>query len=192
MIGSETIRHACSGDEEAFSEILVRCRPSILRVVRRAVRRADDLDDLLQEIFLRIFVSLARLQSPQFLDAWVRRVTLNATYDYLRKQRRIPEVLMTDLLESQLRAVETLGCSPRQSGECHQIESRVEADALLASIPLPDRELLLLREVDGYSVKDLAQALSVSENAVAVRLLRARRKARRVEEPTHLAHVLTQ
>src|SRR5919197_3747862 len=102
LVDFEVIRRAQQGDGAAFNEVVLAYRKRILGTIARLIARADDVEDVGQEVFLRLYFSLDRLRSPEVFEPWLYRLTVNASYDYLRKQRRRMESRMSDLSEQQV------------------------------------------------------------------------------------------
>src|SRR5712675_2850321 len=96
------IRRAQRGDNAAFNEIVLAYRKRILGTISRLIGRPEDVEDVAQEVFLRLYFSLDQLRTPEVFEPWLYRLTVNACYDYLRKSRRRLEFRMSDLSEQQV------------------------------------------------------------------------------------------
>ena len=94
LVDPETIVRAQAGDDEAFTEIIRLYRKRILGTVYRTISRGDDVEDVGQEVFVRLYDSLRQLRTPQVFEPWLYRLTINACYDYLRRRRREINVRM--------------------------------------------------------------------------------------------------
>ena len=99
LVEYEVIEQARNGSDAAFSQIVSSYRKRILGTVLRLTGRPEDVEDVAQEVFLRLYFSLDQLRSPEVFEPWLYRLTVNAAYDYLRKQRRRRESRMADLTE---------------------------------------------------------------------------------------------
>lgn len=174
---SSSILDAQAGDHVAFCRLVIAHRRRILVIVSRIIRRPEDAEDVTQEVCLRLYHSLHRLKSEELFDAWLYRLTVNAAYDYLRKRRRL-EKRMSDLSELQVFATDA--AAGVRAGREHQRRENLKElmDSLLQSLSERDRMLLLRKEIEGLSIKQLAKIYSVDETAVKVRLFRARQKVR--------------
>src|SRR5438034_11393646 len=87
LVDFELIRRAQKGDSAAFNEVVLAYRKRILGTIARLIARPDDVEDVGQEVFLRLYFSLDQLRSPEVFEPWLYRLTVNAAYDYLRKQQ---------------------------------------------------------------------------------------------------------
>ncbi len=102
LIEFELIDRARSGEDAAFNQIVHAYRKRILGTIARLIGRPEDVDDVGQEVFLRLYFSLDQLRTPEVFEPWLYRLTVNAAYDYLRRQRRRHESRMSDLSEQQV------------------------------------------------------------------------------------------
>src|SRR6202050_161727 len=96
------IKRAQSGDSAAFNEVVLAYRKRTLGTIARLISRPEDVEDVGQEVFLRLYFSLDQLRTAEVFEPWLYRLTVNAAYDYLRKQRRRMESRMSDLSEQQV------------------------------------------------------------------------------------------
>ena len=109
-------------------------------------------------------------------EPWLYRLTVNASYDYLRKSRRRIESRMADLSEQQVMMADAVAGSRAQSDESEKRRVRDTVQELLSTVSEEDRILLTLKEVEGLSLKELEKIYNVNENALKVRLFRARQR----------------
>src|SRR6201993_4997424 len=116
LVDFELIKRAQQGDGAAFNEIVLAYRKRILGTVTRLIARPEDVEDVAQEVFLRLYYSLDQLRTPEVFEPWLYRLTVNASYDYLRKQRRRNEARMSDLSEQQVMMADA-AAGGRVSGE---------------------------------------------------------------------------
>ena len=171
-----------AGDELAFESWVRTEGPRLHRAARRFLRNDEDARDVVQEAFLSAFRAIKRFEGGSRLSTWLYRIMVNAALMKLRTQRRRPETSMEELL-------------PRFLADGHQADPAVSwaerSDDALARKELcgfvrqcidrlPDsyRTVLLLRDIEEVDTKEAAQALGVSENALKIRLHRARQALR--------------
>src|SRR6195256_4196580 len=102
LIDFELIERARSGDDAAFNLVVQAYRKRILGTIARLIGRPEDVEDVGQEVFLRLYFSLDQLRTAEVFEPWLHRLTVNAAFDYLRKQRRRQEYRMSDLSEQQV------------------------------------------------------------------------------------------
>ncbi len=176
LVDFELIKRAQGGDGAAFNEIVLAYRKRILGTIARLIARPEDVEDVAQEVFLRLYFSLDQLRTPEVFEPWLYRLTVNAAYDYLRKQRRRMESRMADLSEQQVTMADALAGGKVDREGQYQKQVRETVDQLLGAVSEDDRILLTLKEVEGLSLKELEKVYDVSENALKVRLFRARQR----------------
>jgi RNA polymerase sigma-70 factor (ECF subfamily) len=176
LVDFELIKRAQKGDGAAFNEVVTAYRKRILGTITRLIARPEDVEDVAQEVFLRLYFSLDQLRTAEVFEPWLYRLTVNAAYDYLRKQRRRQEFRMSDLSEQQVMMADATAGGKAEQDEQYQKKIRESVDSLLGAVSEADRILLMLKEVEGLSLKELEKIYKVNENALKVRLFRARQR----------------
>lgn len=144
--------------------------------VARMIGRPEDVEDVAQEVFLRLYYSMDQLRSPEVFEPWLYRLTVNASLDYLRKRRRRGESRMADLSEQQVMMADAAAGTRWSEDQAQKAKTRETVDALLSEVSESDRVLLTLKEVEGLSLKELQSIYDVNESALKVRLFRARQR----------------
>ena len=177
LVEPETITRAQSGDDEAFTEIIRAYRKRILGTVYRMISRGDDVEDVGQEVFVRLYDSIGQLRTPQVFEPWLYRLTVNACYDYLRRKRREVDIRMADLSEEQVVAIDAALSGRRAIEDSHKEGAKELLEAVLGRVSEEDRLLLVLKEIEGLSLKELSKVYKVNTNVLKVRLFRARKRA---------------
>ena len=176
LVERELIEKAQSGDSGAFNEIVLAYRKRILGTISRLIGRPEDVEDVAQEVFVRLYYSLDQLRTPEVFEPWLYRLTVNASYDYLRRAKRRGEARMADLSEQQVMRADSLAGSRQEDDKRQKSKVRDFVNALFRQVSDQDKLLLMLKEVEGLSLKELEAIYSVNENALKVRLFRARQR----------------
>jgi len=176
LVDFELIKRAQAGESAAFNEIVLAYRKRILGTITRLIARPEDVEDVAQEVFLRLYFSLDQLRTAEVFEPWLYRLTVNAAYDYLRKQRRRQEYRMSDLSEQQMVMADAVAGGRAEQDEREMKKTREMVDAVLGSVSEADRILLMLKELEGLSLKELEKIYNINENALKVRLFRARQR----------------
>jgi len=176
LVDFELIIRAQRGDGAAFNEVVLAYRKRILGTIARLISRPEDVEDVGQEVFLRLYFSLDQLRTAEVFEPWLYRLTVNAAYDYLRKSRRRPESRMADLSEQQVMMADAAAGGKLDQEQESKKRIREEVSSLLGAVSEEDRILLTLKEVEGLSLKELEKIYHVNENALKVRLFRARQR----------------
>jgi RNA polymerase sigma-70 factor (ECF subfamily) len=179
----ELVALARTGDEQAFEELFNRHRRRVSLIASRFFRQREQLEEIVQESFTKAYFALNDFSNQQETSfaSWVARIAFNACYDELRRMKRRPESSMSNISEEE--AV-WLKEQVRSAGVGEDIEaatvSRDLADKLLARLSPEDRMVLLMLDVEGLSVSEIAESTSWSISKVKVRAHRARAGLRRV------------
>src|SRR5579885_551879 len=124
LVEFEQIQKAQAGDDAAFNQIVAAYRKRIMGTIARLIGRPEDVEDVAQEVFLRLYYSLDQLRTPEVFEPWLYRLTVNASYDYLRKQRRRNESRMSDLSEQQVSMADALAGGRKSDEEQHRTRVR--------------------------------------------------------------------
>jgi RNA polymerase sigma-70 factor, ECF subfamily len=176
LVEPELIERARAGDAAAFNQIVLAYRRRILGTISRQISRPEDVEDVAQEVFVRLYYSLDQLRTAEVFEPWLYSLTVNASYDYLRRAKRRSESRMADLSEQQVMMADSQAGSKQDQEERQKGQIREFVSALFEHVSEEDRLLLTLKEVEGLSLKELEQVYKVNENALKVRLFRARQR----------------
>jgi RNA polymerase sigma-70 factor (ECF subfamily) len=175
---SDEIRKASAGDEAAFGRILAEHETFVLRTAWRLVRNQDDARDIAQETFLRLYRHLSRIRPDRDLAPWLYRVTVNIGLTVLRRRRRKPETRL-DV------GVATAGAfvdPPEQERRTEAADARRVVASLLDQLTEKERAAVVLRDLEGLGVGEVAAALGCRRGTVRSHLSRGRLKLRKAIE----------
>lgn len=164
---NELIQQAAAGNRQAFGALVQRHQARVFQFIRRLHGSTNEAGDLTQETFIKAYQALPRWRPEARFHTWLLQIARNTTLDALRQRLRRPE----DTLEEHAQLADP-GPSPLQHLESGRRLALLEQ--LLARLPLEQREILLLREVEGLSYTELAAALGINSGTVKSRLARAR------------------
>ncbi|MCX6586741.1 MAG: sigma-70 family RNA polymerase sigma factor [Acidobacteria bacterium] len=171
------VRRVQAGDEMAFREIVERYQSKIYSIIYGILRNHNDAEDIAQQVFAKVYFSIRNFDFRSSLLTWIYKITVNECYDYLRKKKVRKLVYESDFSEDDALKMENCDAAVEQSGPIDErLANRDLVTKLLAKIPEQDRSLLMLKEVEGHSVEELAQMTGMNENTIKVKLFRARQK----------------
>ena len=174
------VRSCQAGDPEAFRLLVERYQGKVFSIAYALIRRRADVEDIAQQVFTKVYFGIGNFDFRSALLTWIYRITVNECYDHLRKQRSNRMVCLSELSEEETRQFSNRRASEVQPDR--QAELAQMTALLLAKVSPEERLLLLLREVEGYSIHDLAQLFSWNENTVKVKLFRARKRLAKVAQ----------
>ena len=178
----EIVAGLVAGEERAFEQVVRDQGPRLLSVCRRFLRNEEDARDAVQEAFLSAYASIGRFEQASRLSTWLHRIAINCCLMRLRTRRRKPEEPIEDYLPKfaadghQSPSSRPWGASAEELLERAQT-GRIVRDAIDA-LPNSYRSVLLLRDIEELSTGEAARLLEISENAVKIRLHRARQALR--------------
>src|ERR1700727_539982 len=100
------VRRAQSGDQAAFREIVERYQSKVFAIIHGIVRQRNDVEDIAQQVFAKVYLSLRNFDFRSSLITWIYKITVNECFDYLRKRKVRKLVYESDLSEDEVRRVE--------------------------------------------------------------------------------------
>jgi RNA polymerase sigma-70 factor, ECF subfamily len=169
------VRQAQNGNDSAFEELVRRHQHRVFALVGGILRRREDVEDVAQQVFMKAYVSLKRFDQRSAFSTWLYKISVNECWDYLRKKKVRPLLYESDLSEEQVSRLDGIVSNDRPpEAPSERVEARDLLEKVLEKLPEQDRELLFLKEVEGFSVEELASILDLNVNTVKVRLFRAR------------------
>jgi RNA polymerase sigma factor (sigma-70 family) len=169
-------------DEGAARRLVEYLYPTVLRIVRAHLPRSVAEEDLMQDVFLKMFSRLHQYGGQVPFPHWVSRIAVTTCIDSLRRQKRRPELRWSDLSEEQAEAMEAVLHDTGGGGVDHAYAARELIELLLAHLAPEDRLVLQLIDVEQKSVAEVRELTGWNSTLIKVRAFRARRKLRKVFE----------
>jgi RNA polymerase sigma-70 factor, ECF subfamily len=173
----ELVRRGQAGDKGAFEELVRRHQHRVFAVAGGILRRREDVEDIAQQVFVKAYFSLKRFDQRAAFSTWLYKITVNECWDLLRKKKVRPLLYESDLSEEQVQqfsASETLDSGAQDVSD--KLEAQQQVENLLQGLDERDRMMLILKEVEGFAIGEIAEILDLNANTVKVRLFRARRR----------------
>jgi len=173
----ELVRLAKEDDKEAYEILVKRHQGRVFAVANGILRNKEDVEDIAQQVFVKAYFSLKRFDQRAAFSTWLYKITVNECWDVLRKRKSRPLYFEAELNEEQARkyqASEDVVTPGMDVSE--RMASRQRVGRLLSFLDERDRMMLVLKEVQGFSVEEIAEMMEINGNTVKVRLFRARRR----------------
>lgn len=171
------VRRVQNGDEMAFRDLVERYQSKVFSIIYGILRNRNDAEDIAQQVFAKVYFSIRNFDFRSSLLTWIYKITVNECYDYLRKKKVRKLVYESDFSEDDALRMESSGAAVDPGMPIDESLARRDlAVKLLGKISEEDRRLLLLKEVEGHSVEELAGMTGMNENTIKVKLFRARQK----------------
>jgi RNA polymerase sigma-70 factor, ECF subfamily len=176
------VGRAQKGDMQAFRKLVERHQRRAFAIAIGLVRDENDAREIVQEAFLRVFRSLDKFQGGSSFFTWLYRIVTNLAIDLMRKPaRREAELFDTTSAQDDAEPSPFLGqldgVDPLHMVERRQIAERISR--ALDDLPPYHRSVILMREVEGMSYQEMAEAMQVSKGTIMSRLFHARQKLQR-------------
>ncbi|MDD4956833.1 MAG: RNA polymerase sigma factor [Candidatus Omnitrophica bacterium] len=165
----ELIRDTLRGDMRSFEEIYRRLSGSVYAISYRITFSRMDAEEVTQDVFVSMYKNLGNFREGTKFGAWVYRITVNAAISCYRKRKR-----SRGMFVNMEQAEERLGYAPELEKIHDDAETSGKVERLLAVLSPDQRACVVLRDIEGLSYEEVAQALDVKLNTVRTRLKRAR------------------
>ncbi len=177
------VRRIQARDDLAFQEIVERYQAKVFSIIFGILRNHNDAEDISQQVFAKIYFSIKNFDFRSSLLTWIYKITVNECYDYLRKKRVRKLVYESDFSEEDTRKMENSDTVvDRERPMDTTLADRDLVMRLLSKLSEEDRTMILLKEVEGYSVEELSRLSGMNENTIKVKLFRARQKLLKVAQ----------
>ena len=160
------------GDEASFESLFQSHYPRVYALLLRLVGTEAEAEDLAQDVFIQLYRHPLRPGREHNLAAWLYRVATNLGYNALRSEKRL--AARREALARESLAEAPLHSAPDPATEALRAEERAQVRAVLTQLPLPQAQLLFLRQA-GFSYKELAEILEVAPGSIGTLLARAER-----------------
>ena len=178
---AELIARVVAGDVAGFEPLLRKYQPRVFATARRYARRESEVEDIVQEVFLKAFRKLSGYRGEAPFEHWLMRLTVRTCYDFLRSHQRNREFSFTDLSEAETHWLDRFAASPAEASETAAAARELVAHVLEKLSPTA-RLVLTLLELEDRPVKEIAALTGWSPTLVKVRAFRARAEMRKCLE----------
>ncbi|MGC2062418.1 MAG: sigma-70 family RNA polymerase sigma factor [Thermodesulfovibrionales bacterium] len=172
VIDEDLVKAALAGDDDAFAELVRRYKRKIFIIVSKFVRDDDELDDISQEIFVKMYKGLGKYRGDAPFEHWLSKLAVNACYDMLRKRQRDDNKVPLEMVEYSLRSSDNPGSNSN--------EAWVMLRQALTELAPEDQLVITLLNLEGKSVREISELTGWSQAKVKVRAFRARTKLRKI------------
>jgi RNA polymerase sigma-70 factor (ECF subfamily) len=173
----ELVRRAQQEDKEAFELLVKKHQGRVFAVAGGILRNREDVEDIAQQVFLKAYFSLKRFDQRSAFSTWLYKITVNECWDLLRKRKVRPLVYESELTEEQAHAYQMTESKGKLAPDVsEELETRQQLDQWLDCLEERDRTMLVLKEVQGFTVEEIAEIMEINGNTVKVRMFRARQK----------------
>jgi RNA polymerase sigma-70 factor, ECF subfamily len=165
VIGEDLlIARSRSGDTRAFDRLVEKYQDRVYDLAYRITGHHDDAQDAAQDAFVKAYLALGTFRGDAAFSTWLHRIAVNAAYDAVR--RRPP---------AGSHPVEAAGaCADPLGDRAERVEARVRICGAIAALPLEQRAVVILRDIQGWSYEEIAAITEIPVGTVRSRLARGR------------------
>jgi RNA polymerase sigma-70 factor (ECF subfamily) len=178
---SVLIAAVLNGDTASFEPLIARYQARVFGTARRYARRESEVEDIVQEVFIKAFQRLRSYRGEAPFEHWLMRLAVRTCYDFLRVHQRSRETILSELTTEEHswleRCVQDSAPTAPDDAGAHELVQRA-----LEMLPPPARLVLTLLEIEERSVKEIAELTGWSVPLVKVRAFRARKEMRKIVE----------
>lgn len=184
---TEWIKGCKAGDEKAFAEIVSHNQKKVFNIAYRMLGNLEEAKDMAQEVFISVFESIKDLREEIKFDAWLTQVTLNHCrnrWKYLKRRKYFDSDSLDDPMEAEegnmAKAIVDPSDNPETLYEKKSIQQFIQRGLL--ELKEDQRELLVLRDLQGFSYEEMGELLGLPEGTIKSKLHRARMDLKEVLE----------
>ena len=176
---AELIAAARNGDPASFEPLVKKYQGRIFATARRYARRESEVEDIVQEVFIKAFQKLDGFRGEAPFEHWLMRLAVRTCYDFLRRHQRNRETAFTELSEPESDWLDRFVVEPDNASEDAEA-ARQLIEKVLSRLSPPARLVITLLEIEEKSVREIAEMTGWSVPLVKVRAFRARAEMRKI------------
>jgi RNA polymerase sigma-70 factor (ECF subfamily) len=175
----ELIAAVLKGDAGSFEPLVVKYSPRVFATARRYARRESEVEDIVQEVWLKAYQKLPSFRNEAPFEHWLMRLAVRTCYDFLRGHQRNRETAFSELAEPDEDWLDRFASEPDTSAE-HAAAARQLIERILEQLSPAARLVITLLEIEDRSIREIAALTGWSLPLVKVRAFRARAEMRRI------------
>ncbi|HZV36258.1 MAG TPA: RNA polymerase sigma factor [Verrucomicrobiae bacterium] len=170
---AELIAAVLNGDTASFEPLVQKYSPRVFATARRYARRESEVEDIVQEVWLKSFQKLSSFRGDAPFEHWLMRLAVRTCYDFLRSHQRNRETAFSELTDTEEDWLERFVVQPEEAAE-NAGAARQLVERILSQLSPPARLVITLLEIEDRSIKEIAELTGWSVPLVKVRAFRAR------------------
>ena len=173
------IERCKAGDPGAFAEMVLQSQRKVFNIAYRMLGNAEEAKDMAQEVFLSVFESIKDLKEEVKFNAWLTQITLNHCrnrWKYLKRRQYFRTDSLDDPVETEDGSVPKAVHDPADNPEIHLEKKMIQRLVQRGLLELTEeqRELVVLRDLQGFSYEEIGESLGLPEGTIKSKLHRAR------------------
>ncbi|MGA3180632.1 MAG: sigma-70 family RNA polymerase sigma factor [Verrucomicrobiota bacterium] len=176
---AELIAAVIKGDAASFEPLIKKYQPRVFATARRYARRESEVEDIVQEVFIKAFQRLGSFRGEAPFEHWLMRLAVRTCYDFLRVHQRNRETTFTELTAPESDWLDHFVADPAGTSD-HADAARQLIQRVMSALSPSAQLVITLLEIEERSVKEIAQMTGWSVALVKVRAFRARAEMRKI------------
>lgn len=176
---SELIAAVLKGDSASFEPLVQRYQARVFATARRYARRESEVEDIVQEVFIKAYQKLGSFRGEAPFEHWLMRLAVRTCYDFLRSHQRNREMAFSELSEPEQDWLDRFVTDPSSASE-HADAARQLVNKILERLSPANRLIITLLEIEDRSVKEISALTGWSVPLVKVRAFRARAEMKKI------------
>lgn len=174
------LKQAAAGSAEAFEQLVLKYQTAVYNLCLRMTGDPEDAADMTQESFLKAWRNLESFQGNSAFSTWLYRLASNTCLDHLRSVKRRPQLsLVMEDEDGEAQALDVPDSAPTPEEQVIALDEQSRLNEALQALEEDQRQILILRAVNGLSYTEIAEVLQLKEGTVKSRLARARDQLRK-------------
>ena len=167
-------------DERSATDFVRELYPLVLKLVRSHLPRRASEEDLCQTVFIKVLANIGQFSGKAPVEHWVSRIAINTCLNALKAESVRPELRWSDLSTDQAAVLEAVTSNPGELNPSDGAASRDLVEAMLGRLKPPERLVISMLHLEGYSMDDIKEATGWNIATIKVRAFRARQKLKRI------------
>ena len=173
------IKRVTEGDTESFETLIAQYQPRIFATARKYARRESEIEDIVQEVFIKAYQKLHTFRAEAPFEHWLMRLAVRTCYDFLRSHQKNRESHFSEISDEESTFLDRYVSDPNPTRD-DAAAARTLIHKVLEQLSPPARMVITLQEIEGKSVKEIAALTGWSVSLVKVRAFRARKEMRKL------------
>ena len=170
---NKLIQRAIRGDEFAFEQLVKEHQRLVYNTALRACRNREDALDISQEVFIKVWRALPKFRFESSFSTWIYRITVNAVTDHVKKDKAVYQTV-------ELSEINELSGGEQPDDEVIKNDRITVLKSAMGKLSLEHKEIITLRDIEGYSYDEIANMLSLEVGTVKSRINRARSALKKI------------
>ncbi len=178
---SRLIQRIKDGETACFETLIEKYQPRIFATARKYARRESEIEDIVQEVFIKAFQKLHTFRAEAPFEHWLMRMAVRTCYDFLRSHQKNKESHFSEITDEDSSFLDRYVSDPNPSAD-NANAARALIHKILGQLSPAARMVITMQEIEGKSVKEISALTGWSVSLVKVRAFRARKEMRKLLE----------